>query len=293
MLETIKEVLISSKKEELKQKEFINKRMEEINQEEKRLNFQAVDKELSEITIRLNELMSSSIKRIFNGKEITTLYEKYTNLSNSKIEKIDRFNNEREQLLKKLYELAHNEVLIEMEIDKIQKAKSLKELGLTEEQALSILKNYSKQNDQNIIKAVFLDIKNNQHITTREEIFKNMQNLYQTNASQFVLAMKKILPTDLISNLIDVNIIIDEDKMEFLQELASYTLSPTHNLLPLIQKLERTDRLDVYYYNEVEKALANMERYSNYPNTAISHIMTLSVLVSMAKANKLEKQPQK
>lgn len=293
MLETIKEVLISKKKEELKQKEEINKRMEEIKKEEKQQNFQSIDKELSEIENRLNELVSSSLKRIFKGKEINNLYERYTKLSNSKLEKIDKFNNEREELLTRLHDLSYSEVLIEMEIERIKKATSLTELGLTEEQALIILKNYSQENDQNIIKTVFLDIKNSQNITTREEIFKNMQNLYQTNASPFVLAMKKILPTELISDLIDIGITIDNDKVEFLNQLTTYTLSPTHNLLPIIQKLERKDRLDAYYYNEVEKALANMERYSNYPNTAISQIMTLSVLVSMAKINKLEKQSQK
>lgn len=293
MLETIKEVLISSKKQELREKEEINKRIEEIKKEEKEENFQYIDQKLNELEKKLNSLIKNPFKRMIYGKQIKEIKEEYITLSHTKIEKINRFNLERERLLKKLNELAHDEVLIEAEIEKIKKATSLKDLGLTEEKAQDMLKNYTQQNERNVIKTVFLNIKNNQNMETREDVYKNMQRLYQTNVSQFVLAMKKILPFDLINELIDVGITIDDDKVTFLKELTTYTLSPNHNLLPVIQKIERTDRLDDYFYNEVEKALANMERYSNYPNTAISQIMTLSVLVSMAKTNKKQNQLQK
>jgi len=293
MLETIKEVLISSKKEELKQRHKINERLEEIKNEEKKENFLLVDKELTELKHKLLLLNSNVFKRILHGKEIQSIYERYINLSHEKCNKLNQFNAERDALLEKLYNLSYNEVLIEKEIKKISSAKSLNELGLTEEKALSMLKRYSRQNNKTVIKTVFLSIKNDDQIETREDIYKSMQKLYQTNASQFVLAMKEILPTDLISELIDVGIIIDQDKVEFLNDLAEYTLKPNHDLVPIIRKLERPDCLDTYYYNEVEKVLSNMEKYVKYSNTALSQIMTLSVLVSIAKNNKKEKQLKK
>jgi len=293
MLETIKEVLISSKKEELKQRHKINERLEEIKNEEKKENFLLVDKELTELKHKLLLLNSNVFKRILHGKEIQSIYERYINLSHEKCNKLNQFNAERDALLEKLYNLSYNEVLIEKEIKKISSAKSLNELGLTEEKALSMLKRYSRQNNKTVIKTVFLSIKNDDQIETREDIYKSMQKLYQTNASQFVLAMKEILPTDLISELIDVGIIIDQDKVEFLNDLAEYTLKPNHDLVPIIRKLERPDCLDTYYYNEVEKVLSNMEKYVKYSNTALSQIMTLSVLVLVAKNNKKEKQLKK
>ena len=293
MLETIKEVLISGKKQELRKKEEIKKRIEEIKLEEKQENFDLIDKKIIELENKLESLTSNLFKRMIHGQDIKDIYQEYINLSHRKTNKINKFNKEMELLLKELHDLSYNEASIEMEIEKIRKASSLADLSLTEKEAQQILKNYSHQDEKNIIKMVFLDIKNNQEIKTREDIYKNMQVLYQTNVSPFVLAMRKILPSDLIKELIDVGIVIDEDKVEFLEELASYTLSPHHDLSKVVRKLERTDRLDSYYYNEIEKALANMERYSNYPNVALSHIMTLSVLVSMAKTNKQKKLPQK
>lgn len=293
MLETIKEVLISSKKEELKQKEEINKRMEEIKQEEKQENFESIDKKLKQIEKDLVMLTSNPFKRLLNGKQIKNVQQDYINLSRYKSEKVNKFNNEREELLKKLYELTHNEVIIEKEIEKIKQATTLTELGLTKEEALALLKDYIHQDEKNVIKAVFLDIKNNQNISTREEIFRNMQMLFQTNASPFVSAMKKISPVDLIKELIDIGIVVDEDKVAFLNELTAYTLSQDNSLSSIVQKIEKVDRLDYYFHNEVEKAITNMERYSNYPSTAISQLMTLSVLVSMAKTNKQQTQIQK
>lgn len=286
MLETIKEVLISSKKQELKQKEEINKRIDDIKKEEHNQGFELIDKQLTELEKRINNLTKTKLKRVFHGKEIYKLYVQYTALSHSKMDKINQFNMERDELLKRLHDLSHNEVLIEMEIEKIKNAKSLEELGITKEQAISLIKKYTKQKDQNIIKTVFSEIQNNQHLETKEDILKCMQILYQTNCSSFVLAMKKILPMDLISILLDIGITIDEDKVVFLKELAAYTLSPNHNIFPMIQKLQKTDSFDFYYYNEIEKELANMERYATYSNTVLSQIMTLSVLVSMAKSNK-------
>lgn len=293
MLEIIKEVLISSKKEKLRRKEEINKRIEELRKEEHELNLELIDKNIYELETKLKLLSSNLIKKILNSRKIKEVNKKYNDLLKIKNDKLNTINQERDNLLNELHELIHNEVLIECEIENIRRATTLEELELTKKQAKDILTNYTQQSEKNVIKAVFLDIKNNQNISTREDIYKNMQKLYQTNVSQFVLAMKKILPIDLISELIDIGIVIDVDKVEFLKELANYTLSPTHNLLPIVQKLESKDRLDNYYYNEVEKVLANMERYSNYPSTALSQLMTLSVLVSMAKTNKNEKQLQK
>ena len=293
MLEIIKEVLISNKKKELKQKEEITVRIEKLKKKEREENFDLVDQKLTELEQKLELLTTNTFKRIIHGQDIKGIYQEYINLSHDKTNKLNEFNKERDLLLKKLQDLSEDKDKIEAKIELIRKAQSLKELGITEKQAKDMIKDFSEQSEENIIKTVFLNIKNNENLETREDIYRNLQTLYQTNISPFVLAMKKIKPIDLIEELIDVNIVIDEDKMEFIKELSAYIKSPSHNLLPIIQKLERTDRLDAYYYNEVQKALANMERYSNYPSTAVSHIITLSVLVSIAKSNKKERQLQK
>jgi len=292
MLEVIKEVLISSKRQELSKREEINNRINEIKREEQDPYFQAIDEELVRIEKKIDSLNSSFFKRLFNGKKINELYEKYSSLSRSKLDKINSFNSEREELLEKLYELSHDEVLIEKEIEKIKKAHSVDDLGLTQEEALGILKGHFHDSDSNIIKAVFSNIKNNRFIETREDIFKCMQEIYQTNASSFVLAMKNILPRDFVSYLLEIGITVDEDKVSFLNSLTSYILEPTSGLTAIMKNLDRTDRLDVYYYNEMEKALSNMERYASRPNAQLSYIMSLSALVSMAKANKLESKKQ-
>lgn len=293
MLDVIKEVLIKQKQDELNQREVIDKRIKEIKKEECQENFEVIDRELGEIEKELLSLNIGFFKRLFNGKKIKRLYEKYASLSHSKMDKINKFNNERDELLSRLYDVSHNEVLIEKEMEKIQKASSLAELDMTEEEAMDLLKEYFENDNLAIIKTVFSNIKNNKNIMTREDIFKNMQELYQTNISSFVTAMKKVVPKDFVSALLDVGIVIDEDKVSFLNSLTSYILEPSGNISAVVGKLGRSDRLDSYYYNEIEKALSKMQTYGNFPSSHLSYIMSLSALVSMAKTNKLEKENKK
>ena len=65
-----------------------------------------------------------------------------------------------------------------------------------------------------------------------------------------------------------------------------YYLKQTNKILPTMQDIEITDRLDHYYCNEIEKVLANIENYPNINSTALSQMLSLTAIVSIAKENK-------
>ena len=293
MLDVIKEVLIKQKQQELKQRSIINKRMKEISKEESQENFEEIDRELGLIESKIANLKMSFFKRVFNSKKLNGLYDEYRELSHIKLNKMKKFNDERNELLEKLYHVTHNEILIEREIERIKNATSLAELDITDVEAMELLKSHFNDDNLAIIKTVFSNIKNNRNITTRDDVFKSMQGLYQTNVSSFVVAMKKVSPDEFISTLLDIGIVIDDDKVSFLNSLSAYILEPSGDLSQVIRNLGREDRLDTYYYNEIEKVLANMLRYSGKPDAHLSYIMSLAALVSMAKANKLESKKEK
>lgn len=289
MLDLIKEVLVSAKELELKQREDIIVRMNEIKEEEKQIVFCELDNQLTDINQRISSLTHGFFKRMFNSGKIKKLYNEYVDLSRIKNEKIVKFNNERNCLLDKLFDLSHDDILIRNEIERIKHAKSLEELGLTEEMALKLIKEHFENDDFAVIKAVFSNIKNNNNLLTKEDILRNMQELYKVNISSFVTAMKKVVPGDFVSVLLDVGVVIDENKVEFLNELTSYTLKPSGNILDVISCLDRVDDLDSYYYDEVKNTLSRIKDF-NYSSSYLSYIMSLSALVSIAKNNNLEKK---
>lgn len=288
MLEEIKEALISKKQQELNQRKQIDQEIKELITERDQKHQQAIQK-LSQLGTEIYSLNNKSFHTIFHGKEIRKLCIDYTNLSSKTIDDIKDLNIKIESLYKKIYDLSHDEAIIEREIEKIRQATSLQELGLNEKSALQ----YIKDDEKRVIRAVFKDIKDNQPLETSTEIDRNMNMLFQTNLSPFVMAMQKISLDDLAKELIDIGIEVEEDKFIFLRDLITYTQNPTKESFPINSSQVRENRLDNNFYNQVEQDLANMARYSSYTTIILSKITTLAVLTSMAKMNKKQNQNQK
>ncbi|MCI5967465.1 MAG: hypothetical protein MRZ42_03695 [Tenericutes bacterium] len=284
MLEEVKTILINQKEKELNQIEVINKQIADLNQKEKQNNFTAIDKHIIELENEIARINQSLITKLSTSKKLKKLYDEYYQLSANKIKVLEEFNNEREKLIIELSKLISNAGLIEQEIINIKKANTLQELGLNEETAKSLLRKNHNHYEDSAIQKVFSKVVLRKP-STREEIFRIMQELYQTNSSVFVLEMQKISPTDLANQLIEIGIVIDKDKLNLMNKVYYY-LKQTNKILPTMQDIEITDRLDHYYCNEIEKVLANIENYPNINSTALSQMLSLTAIVSIAKENK-------
>lgn len=284
MLEEVKTILINQKEKELNQIEVINKQIADLNQKEKQNNFTAIDKHIIELENEIARINQSLITKLSTSKKLKKLYDEYYQSSANKIKVLEEFNNEREKLIIELSKLISNAGLIEQEIINIKKANTLQELGLNEETAKSLLRKNHNHYEDSAIQKVFSKVVLRKP-STREEIFRIMQELYQTNSSVFVLEMQKISPTDLANQLIEIGIVIDKDKLNLMNKVYYY-LKQTNKILPTMQDIEITDRLDHYYCNEIEKVLANIENYPNINSTALSQMLSLTAIVSIAKENK-------
>ena len=292
MLERMKLVLINQKEMELSKKQSIKDQIDQLITEQKNLDLSKIDSKLSNIEKQIHSIEASLIKRIFNAKLLKQRYQEYIDISRTKMEKFNYYNQQIDQLLQELHDLVHDEFLIEKEIGKIKSATTLEELGLTEKQAQALLNKVDSSENYTAIQKVYSSILST-NLTTRDEISKITRKLHQTNSSAYVMEMQHIKPIDLMNQLLEIGIIIDEDKVRFLNELHNYIQLSLKDKMPNIQIIKRTDRLDNYYCNEVELALNNMIRYQNPSSIAVSQIKTLSILVSMAKQNKKEKTHQK
>lgn len=284
MLEEVKTILINQKEKELNQIEVINKQIADLNQKEKQNSFTVIDKHIIELENEIARINQSLITKLSTSKKLKKLYDEYYQLSANKIKVLEKFNNEREKLIIELSKLISNAGLIEQEIINIKKANTLQELGLNEETAKSLLRKNHNHYEDSAIQKVFSKVVLRKP-STREEIFRIMQELYQTNSSVFVLEMQKISPTDLANQLIEIGIVIDKDKLNLMNKVYYY-LKQTNKILPTMQDIEITDRLDHYYCNEIEKVLANIENYPNINSTALSQMLSLTAIVSIAKENK-------
>lgn len=291
MLEKVKQVLIDQKKAELNKKKQLEQELDRINEEEKQNTFIDVDEKLKQLEQEIDDINSTLIGKIINGKKIKELYQQYKEISKNKISKLAFYKNKRDELLNQLYIFTHNEdVLIEQEIIRINKAKTLEDLGLTEEKARELLTTCNLK-EPTIIQKVFYKVVMSTP-STSEDIFRIMQNLYQTNSSAFAVAMRNTKILDIIDQLAEMNIIIDEEKQVFLKQLNAYIKS-SDNKLPSTKLIDKTDRLDNYYCNEIEKAITSIEKNSNPESTIIAQIITLTALVSIAKVNKKENESRK
>lgn len=291
MLEKVKQVLIDQKKAELNKKKQLEQELDRINEEEKQNTFIDVDEKLKQLEQEIDDINSTLIGKIINGKKVKELYQQYKEISKNKISKLAFYKNKRDELLNQLYIFTHNEdVLIEQEIIRINKAKTLEDLGLTEEKARELLTTCNLK-EPTIIQKVFYKVVMSTP-STSEDIFRIMQNLYQTNSSAFAVAMRNTKILDIIDQLAEMNIIIDEEKQVFLKQLNAYIKS-SDNKLPSTKLIDKTDRLDNYYCNEIEKAITSIEKNSNPESTIIAQIITLTALVSIAKVNKKENESRK
>lgn len=287
MLEEMKEALIHNLKQELEQRVLIDKELTEMVA--KRSSKQKTTMEsLSQLEQEIKSIRKNFLYRIIKSKKIVSLCNKYLETSHESIEEINVLDKKIESSYQRLHDLAHNQFLVERELERVKQATSLQELGVTEKQALDYIKNDEKR----VIRAVFKDIKR-QSIETSSDIDRNLNTLYQTNISPFVVAIQKIPFGDLIKELVDIDIIVDEDKVTFINALKNYITDPEKMPYPNIMGQERVDRLDHNFYNQVQVDLANMQHYHSYPPLAVSKIITLAILTSMAKVNKQSKQNQK
>lgn len=300
MLEEVKEVFISNIQKELAEKQEVE---DEIDKEIEHMSKKRIQKQeesaliLSNLNQQIQELNRKLLQRIFGSQRLTNLCNEYTAANNSAIEEIKLIDEKIESLYQQLYHLAYDKVSIDKKLEGVKKATSLQELGLNEKQALD----YIKDNEKKVVRAVFRDIQK-QKIETSTDIDRNMNTLYQANISPFVVAMQNMNIGDLIKELVDIGIIVDQDKIEYIGKINNY-ISNMEKLLnssnisnpksipyPDIQGKERTDRLDHNFYNQVQQDLSHMDHYHSYPPLAVSKIVTLAVLVSMAKENKRERQ---
>ena len=300
MLEEVKEVFISNIQKELAEKQEIE---DKIDKEIETMSKERIQKQeestlvLSDINQQIQELNKKLFQRIFGSKKLTNLCNEYTAATNYATEEIKLIDEKIESLYQQLYHLAYDKASIDKKLEGVKKATSLPELGLTEKQALDCI----KDNEKKVVRAVFRDIQK-QSIETSTDIDRNMNILYQTNISPFVVAMQNMNIGDLIKELVDIGIIVDQDKIEYIGKINNYIsnmekLSDPSNLsnlrsipYPDIQGQERADRLDHNFYNQVQQDLSHMQHYNSYPPLAVSKIVTSAVLVSMAKENKREKQ---
>ena len=167
-------------------------------------------------------------------------------------------------------------------MERIKKAKSLEELGIKEEEAKKLLDNYYSEKGYSIIQNVFLD---NQYITTKEEIMKAMQNLYQTNSSQFVLAMNEITLEDLIKDLKKVGISLEEKKVTYLNQVMDYINKDNTSTFPDTNLELLDEEIENYYYNHTKKIVEGLKKYNSNKVTVKSYLMAFTVLTSMAIQN--------
>lgn len=291
MLEEIKTILINEKEEQLNKTTTVNNEIEKINQEARQKVFNDIDKKLTDIEKEIASLSNNYFIKIFSVKKIKMLYEEYRKTAESKMEILQNINTKRETLIMELSRLVHNSGNIEKEIKCIKQATTLEELGLTEESAIKLLRKYHNHTKNSVVQKVFLKIIERKP-TTKEAIFRIMQELFQTNSSAFALEIKSISPNKLASDLVEIGITIDKDKLKFLNELYNY-LNIENSKLPSIDNIQITNKLDNYYCNEIKKVLSNPAIIKNKSSIAFSQIMALSTLISIAKNNILQMENKK
>lgn len=287
MLEKVKEVLIIPKQELLKKKKHLEEEYENLQMIEKKESCFELDKELEEIEEKIESLKDGFLKKLIHGKKIKKLYIDYLEISNQEKEKRKKISRVKDKLLQELYRTIRDKSQEEEEIKRIKQAKSLEELGLTEEQAKKLLDNYNSDNGYSIIQNVFLD---NQYITTKEEIMRAMQKLYQTNSSQFVLAMNEITLEDLMNDLKEVQITLEEEKVTYLNKVIDYINNISSESFPEIKEDILSDEIESYYYNHSKKIVEGLKKYNSNKITVKSYLMSLTVLTSIAKRNQKETQ---
>lgn len=288
MLEAIKEVLISEKQHQLIEKEQIKTDLTKL-QEEEIEKYNEFDEKLALIEKEISYIDNNFIKRIIKSKKIKKDYDSYINLSHEKNKYQKELFEKKKKLICRLSQLNDEKLFQDLQINKIKSASSLEELDITEKQAIEKLKNRPSEVDKKIIRNVFERIKNQtERLRTREDVFKTMQMLYQTNASQFSISMRKLLPVDIISELKDI-VTVDCDKLNFLTKLPSYVLNESNSNQIIPTDISKLDNLDRYYYGEIEKGLSSINDYSKYNKDYISKMTTLTILVSLAKNNRKNK----
>lgn len=281
MLEEIKEVLINEREQEINSSQIVYKEINKLIKHRDLKQKQAIEK-LTNLEEELKRISKGLFNRILNIKRINQICNNYTNLSKDIFEEINQLNVSIDQLYRKINYEPTNNSEIEEEIKRISEANSLEELGLTEKTALQYIKN----DEIRVIRSVFKDLKDKYNLTTKEDIDNCLNKLYRVNVSPFVTAIQKINFKTLIHELVDIGIIVDDNKIKVLEKLTQYDNLSEEEKQNIKYNKEKLDYLDNYFYNQVEIVINNMNRYKTFPKVTVSKIVTLGILISMAKNNK-------
>lgn len=281
MLEEIKEVLINEREQEINSSQIVYKEINKLIKHRDLKQKQAIEK-LTNLEEELKRISKGLFDRILNIKRINQICNNYTNLSKDIFEEINQLNVSIDELYRKINYEPTNNSEIEEEIKRISEANSLEELGLTEKTALQYIKN----DEIRVIRSVFKDLKDKYNLTTKEDIDNCLNKLYRVNVSPFVTAIQKINFKTLIHELVDIGIIVDDNKIKVLEKLTQYDNLSEEEKQNIKYNKEKLDYLDNYFYNQVEIVINNMNRYKTFPKVTVSKIVTLGILISMAKNNK-------
>ncbi len=203
-------------------------------------------------------------------------------LMEDKCAALEKYNLEKDLIIKEFYGLIEDKNKIKERIEHLKNVKKLQELNLSEKEAIERL----EQKEENaVIKVIFAEVKESEKLKDSIDIFKTMQNLFQTNTSAFVNAMKNIDFTALVQALKDIGITLEKEKCAFLEKLMMNKNNIAHleDALPLLETLNQENELDIYYKEEVEKVIQSIQKYPNICVSAISQIMTLTILIAIAK----------
>ena len=280
MIEKLKNVLILEQEEKLKRQNWIEERYESVKNEQQKIK--KINEELEQVEKETLALRSKFFSRKWQKKKIRKLYMHHGKLMEDKCAALEKYNLEKDLIIKEFYGLIEDKNKIKERIEHLKNVKKLQELNLSEKEAIERL----EQKEENaVIKVIFAEVKESEKLKDSIDIFKTMQNLFQTNTSAFVNAMKNIDFTALVQALKDIGITLEKEKCAFLEKLMMNKNNIAHleDALPLLETLNQENELDIYYKEEVEKVIQSIQKYPNICVSAISQIMTLTILIAIAK----------
>lgn len=279
MLDTIKNILIDEKKNDLKIRKEINQEISKLKKEIKQ-DLTSINNDILNLEKEISLLNKNILARIINYKELKSLNDQYRNIITSKTNKLEQYDNIKNTLLNKIYHNNENTLLIENEINRIKNASSLEELGFNNETAQTFLRQIHNHQEYSTIQKVFSSI-DTDTLNTKEDVNKYLYKLCQVSTSSFIVELKKMSPKELSKELIEIGILIEDNKLDFLNQLYKFQKKEI-DLIPVIEK-NNNNEIDNYYYDYIEKMLSALKNNMKFSPIMMAQIMTLTVLTSMVK----------
>lgn len=279
MLEIVKNILIEEKKNDLITRKEINQEIYKLKKEIKQ-ELTSINKQIQNIEEEISMINKSIVSRTINHKKLKQLNYEHRNIITSKMNKLEQYDNTKNTLLNKIYHINENTLLIENEINRIKNANSLEELGFTNETAQIFIRQINNSTEYTTIQKVFSSI-DKETLKTKEDINKYLYKLCQVSTSSFIVELKKMTPKELSKELIEIGILIEDNKLDFLNQLYKF-MKKEIDLIPILEK-KNDNEIDKYYYEYIEKMLSALKNNMKFSQTMMAQIMTLTVLTSMAK----------